>query len=125
MKTKHAVGMEADVLQYKGLVGTVSINIKDRKLYGHIIGTSDKIVYEGASIEELEKDFQEAVDEYIALCKEIGKEPEKSFSGKILLRATPEIHGLVAQQAHKCGKSINAWLIDVVKEAVKHDQCAC
>lgn len=124
MKTKASVRTDMENLHYKGLVGTISVDLKEKRLHGHVIGTSDKIVYEGATIEELENDFRESVDEYIELCRELGKEPERSFSGKILLRATPEMHGLVAQQAQKCGKSINTWLIDIVKEAIDQDHCS-
>jgi predicted HicB family RNase H-like nuclease len=42
------------------------------------------------------------------LCKEIGGEPEKPYSGKLLIRAKPEIHRDLSLIAQWNGESINA-----------------
>lgn len=44
--------------------------------------------------------FHEAVDDYVATCAKIDKAPEKSYSGKVLLRLDPDSHaGTVAMCA--------------------------
>lgn len=53
------------------------------------MGLTDIITFEGASVSELEEDFRSAVDEYLKTCKEIGREPEKPFSGRFMLRVPP------------------------------------
>lgn len=100
--------------QYGDYVGTIEFDIENKRLFGKVIGISDKIIYEGTTITELEQDFHESVDEYISFCGEMGKKPEKSFSGKILFRTAPDIHSKIALQAEKNGKSVNSWLNDLV-----------
>lgn len=42
--------------------------------YGKMIGINDLVSFEGTSVKELEKEFQEAVEDYLATCRELGKE---------------------------------------------------
>jgi predicted HicB family RNase H-like nuclease len=46
-----------------------------------------------------------------------GVKPQKPYSGKLMLRITPEIHAKVARVAQASGKSINAWVSDVLQAA--------
>lgn len=107
-------------------VGTVEFDFDNKRLFGRVVGISDKILYEGATLGELENDFKESIDDYIEFCKEVGKIPEKSFSGKILFRTNPELHSRIALTAQKQGKSVNAWLNDlIVKEVSGASQPGC
>ena len=45
------------------------------------INTRDVITFEGESLGEAEKAFRESVDDYLAWCREDGKEPDKPHSG--------------------------------------------
>lgn len=51
-----------------------------------IIGLGDVITFQGTSVEKLELAFKDSVDEYLDFCKELGRTPEKPFSGKLILR---------------------------------------
>ena len=42
-------------------------------------------------------------------------DPQRPYSGKILLRVSPEIHAKVAIKAQILGKSLNAWLVEVLE----------
>ena len=63
-----------DVLSYKGFIGSVHFNAKDRVFHGKIEGVDDLVTFEGKSVDELIKAFHEEVDDYIDLCKEQNKE---------------------------------------------------
>lgn len=43
----------------------------------------------------------------------------KPYSGKLLLRLTPEIHAAVATAAQVSGKSINQWAAEALVTAVQ------
>jgi len=105
-------------MKYGDYVGTIEFDTDDKILYGKVIGISDEITYEGNTLDELETDFRETIDEYIEFCKEIDKIPEKSFSGKILLRTNPDLHSKIALSAQKQGKSVNSWLNDLISKEV-------
>lgn len=101
-----------NALKYKGYAGTVEFDADDRIFHGRLRGISDIITFEGTSVAELEKDFRSAVDEYLKTCKEIGREPEKPFSGRFMVRVPSELHcaiALAAKREHKSGspKSVN------------------
>lgn len=84
---------------------------------GTIIGLKDSVVFHGTSVAELETSFRESVDDYLAACKALGQEPNKPYSGKILLRVPIELHAAVAALAEARGTSINKLTAQVLKEA--------
>jgi hypothetical protein len=47
------------------------------------------------------------------------REPSKTFSGKLPFRTKPEIHEDIFFASKQAGKSINAWMEDVLSEAAK------
>ncbi|MDI6795104.1 MAG: type II toxin-antitoxin system HicB family antitoxin [bacterium] len=81
-----------NILSYKGYAGSVNFDADDRIFHGRVLGITDVIGFEGTSVNELERDFTEAVTDYLETCREIGKEPEKPFSGRLAVRLPSEIH---------------------------------
>ena len=79
-------------MKYKEYEATVEFDEEDRLFVGKVINTRDVIVFDGLSVAELEQSFQAAIDEYLADCEELGKEPNKPFSGKLNLRISPDLH---------------------------------
>ncbi|MBQ3256246.1 MAG: antitoxin HicB [Oscillospiraceae bacterium] len=65
-----------NTLEYKGYVGCVEFSEQDRIFYGKVKGIHSLISYEGTTINELTKDFHEAIDSYLALCESEGIELE-------------------------------------------------
>ena len=61
-------------IEYKGYVGTIEYSPEDNIYHGHLLNIDDSINYDGTSIEELYMDYQEAVDFYIGLKKDIEEE---------------------------------------------------
>lgn len=109
----------SDTLEYKGFVGTVEYSAEDHCLYGKVLGTRDLIMYEGESILELEKDFQETIDEYIEDCKELGKEPHTSYKGNFSVRISPEKHRLAAMYAQRTNISLNKFVDEAITRMLK------
>lgn len=65
-----------ELLKYKGYIGSVDYSEEANCLYGKVLAMSnDTITYEGQDVNELRQDFEEAIDDYIAVCKAQGKEP--------------------------------------------------
>jgi predicted HicB family RNase H-like nuclease len=108
-----------NILKYKGYAGNVNFDADDKVFHGRVLGITDVIGFEGASVTELEKDFHEAIDDYLETCCKIDKKPEKPFSGRFMLRIPSELHSVIALEARKQKKSINAWISEVCKSATK------
>jgi len=61
-------------LTYKGFTASIDHSSTDNIFYGKILGIDDLVNFEGTTEKELEQAFQEAVDDYIETCKQVGKE---------------------------------------------------
>jgi predicted HicB family RNase H-like nuclease len=104
-------------LTYKGYTAKIEYSAEDDCLFGELLGIPDFISFEGDSVAEIRKAFEEAVDDYLDMCAEMGKEPPKPFSGEITLRVPTEDHVKLAHQAQVSGKSINALVIDALRQS--------
>ncbi|MDR2568768.1 MAG: type II toxin-antitoxin system HicB family antitoxin [Oscillospiraceae bacterium] len=72
--------MTNNMLQYNNYFGSVEFSAEDDCFFGKIIGITDLITFEGDSIQSLKTAFQEAIDDYLLLCKEVGKEPQNTYA---------------------------------------------
>lgn len=99
-----------NTLKYKDYIGSVTFSEKDNVFFGKIEGIDGLVNFEGESVKELTAAFHEAVDDYLAYCKEEGIEPHKSYSGSLNIRISPEVHSKIAILAKQAGISINAFI---------------
>lgn len=110
-----------DFLEYKGYKGSVEYSKEDNCLFGKVQGISkDLIVYEGQTLDELRKDFEDGVDNYLAGCIADGVEPAKPYSGRLNLRMPSELHSRVAAFVMASGTTINDFINRAIKNELKH-----
>jgi predicted HicB family RNase H-like nuclease len=102
--------MTDNMLKYKDFYGSVEYSAADECFFGKIIGSADLVTFEGKSVGDLKKSFKEAVEDYLVLCKEVGKEPQKSYKGSFNIRISPELHKEAAVIASRKGISLNAFV---------------
>ena len=106
-----------DILEYKSYYAEVHFSGEDEVFYGKIIGINDLVSFEGATVKELKKAFHEAVDDYLAACKELGKEAEKTYKGSFNVRIPSELHRQAARYATLKKMTLNDFVrhaIDIV-----------
>ena len=109
-------------LKYKGYAGSVEYNEEDNCLFGKVLGLKkDCITYEGETISELKSDFEGAIDDYLASCKDRGVEPSKPYSGKLVLRMPSDLHGMVATAAANAGTTINEFINRAVTKELEKE----
>jgi predicted HicB family RNase H-like nuclease len=107
------------MLSYKGYTGHIEVDLDANILHGRVLDIKDTITFEGKTIEEVRQAFQDSIDDYLEFCAELGDEPNKPFSGKLPFRTTSDRHRLIYLAATKAGKSINAWMDDVLTQSAK------
>ena len=62
-----------DYLEYKGYKGSVEYSKEDDWLFGKVQGLSKVLIsYEGQTLDELRKDFEDGIESYLAYCQEEG-----------------------------------------------------
>ena len=55
----------ADLLTYKGMIGSVNFSEEDNCFFGSIQNIGDLYMYEGNNIRELTEMFHKSVDDYL------------------------------------------------------------
>ena len=108
----------SDSMTYKGYIGTVHYSEEDEVFHGKIEAINDLIMFEGTSVRELKKSFREAVDDYLETCKEMGREPQKSFKGSFNVRIPSDLHRKAVERATRMGVSLNQLVQKALEEKV-------
>jgi predicted HicB family RNase H-like nuclease len=103
-------------LQHHGYDGSVEYSAEDKMLHGRVLGIRDMVSYGGASVRELERNFRNAVDEYLAFCEKRGKQPGKPFKGSFNVRLSPELHQRAARFAEEHEMKLNAVVQNALSE---------
>ncbi|MCL1984953.1 MAG: type II toxin-antitoxin system HicB family antitoxin [Betaproteobacteria bacterium] len=106
------------ILSYKGYQGRFAYDSDADLFHGDVLHISDVVTFQGRSIDELKTALADSVEDYFALCKEVGKLPQKPFSGRFNVRLTPELHQKAARSAALEGVSLNNWIAHTVEKAV-------
>ena len=111
-----------DKLKYKDFIGSVHFSSADEVFFGKIEGVNDLITFEGATVTNLKKAFREAVNDYLSLCKESGKEIFKSFKGSFNVRVNPELHSKAFEYATLNGKSLNQFIKEAIEAKISQEE---
>jgi predicted HicB family RNase H-like nuclease len=107
------------MMEYRGYRAAVKFDDDAGIFHGEVIDTLDVITFQGETVVELRQAFTDSVDEYLTVCAERGRTPDKPFSGRIPLRVSPAVHRAATAAARTEGKSLNAWLAETVERAVQ------
>lgn len=105
------------MLKYKGYRGTAEYDDEAGIFHGEVIDLKDVVTFQGKSVKELEQAFRDSIEDYLAFCKERGEEPDKPFSGRLMLRLPAALHRKVYVSAVKEGKSLNQWIAEKLENA--------
>jgi predicted HicB family RNase H-like nuclease len=108
-----------NTMTHKGYTARIEYDERDDIFAGRILGIRTIISFHGQTVAQLRAEFELAVEDYLADCKEQGVQPEKPASGKLLLRVPPEIHGRALIAAQAAGKSLNQWATEVLRNAAQ------
>ena len=112
----------ANTIEYNGYIGSIEYSPEDKCFFGKLEMIDDIVTFEAHTAQELEENFHNAVDEYIATCKTLGREPQKVYKGVFNVRIDPKLHKKVYKEAMKAGMSLNAFVQQVLKNEVSHQQ---
>jgi predicted HicB family RNase H-like nuclease len=102
----------------RGYAARVEYSEDDGCSVGHAAGIRDVDGFHGESVAELRSAFAEAVDDDLETCLELGREPDHPHSGQFRLQLEPELHAWAAMVAKTQGKSLSAWVSEVIARNV-------
>lgn len=64
-------------LEYKGYYTEINYSAENSILYGKIEGINDLVNFQSDNAKDIEKEFHNAVDDYLLFCKVLGQVPNK------------------------------------------------
>ena len=106
----------SNIMKYKGYWAEIKYSDEDECFWGEIEGLKkDLILFEGNSVKELKKDFEDAINHYLKVCKDTNTEPEKQCKGSLNVRLGVELHNKAKMKSIEKKISIN----ELIKEAVQ------
>jgi len=104
-----------NIMKYKGYWAEIRYSDEDECFCGIIEGLKNDIIsFEGNTVKELKKDFKEAIDYYLQVCKENNEKPEKQCKGSLNVRLGVDLHNKAKMKSIEKQISIN----ELIKEAV-------
>jgi predicted HicB family RNase H-like nuclease len=112
------------MMTYKGYAGKVEFDDEAGIFYGEVINLRDVITFQGTTVRELRQAFRDSVDDYLEFCAQRGEEAEKPFSGKFMVRVSPDVHRELFAKARMVDKSLNSLVSEVLQAAVEKDPLA-
>ncbi len=65
----------------------------------------------------LEKMFHQSIENYLSICEQSGKDPDKEFKGTFNVRIPTELHRKVALEARKQSLTLNQYVVRALKKS--------
>ena len=95
------------MMEYQGYHAKIEFSAEDGVFIGKVFGITDTLIFDGETVAELTEMFHQTIDDYIKLCEENGKTPEKEFKGSLNIRISSDLHKKLALCAEESEQSIN------------------
>ncbi len=109
--------MSDNTMTYKGYTASIEYSNADGCFIGDVLGISAMISFEGASIEELQQDFHNAIESYFAFCRECNEEPERPRDFDVTLELPADIYSRITSAAEAAGYSTNDMIVEALEAA--------
>ena len=112
--------MSAFLEEYRGYKGRISYSPEDGCFFGEIQDIPDLILYDGESLEQLEMNFREAVDDYIDNAEKEDRKAHKPCSGTFNVRIGKDLHTALARIASEQDRTLNSLVKDFCERGVNN-----
>ncbi len=99
-----------NTMEHRGYIGSAEIDVEGLALVGKLLHIRDTITYSASDIGGLRRAFEEAVDDYLSTCEELGDEPDQPCKGTFNVRVGPQRHRQLAIESRRSGVSINDYV---------------
>lgn len=67
---------------------------------------------------ELSFNLMDGIDNYLDLCKQVGKEPEKEFKGSFNVRIPSELHKKISILAAQQKITLNQYVVNALSKSI-------
>lgn len=84
---------------------------------GEFVGLNGGADFYATDVAGLHREGELSLKVFLEECERRGVEPHKNYSGKFMLRGSPQMHEAAAIAAAAHGVSLNQWAVNVLEQA--------
>ena len=106
-----------NVLEIDGYKAIIAFDPETSLFRGEFIGLNGGADFYAADVKSLKREGRVSLKVFLDMCREDGLAPRKSYSGKLMVRLPAEVHERASIAAASSGKSLNAWMTELVAQA--------
>lgn len=103
------------MLEYKGYHAEIEFDEEENYYCGWLYGISDLVTFGGETKAEVEKDFRDAVDDYLEFCKETNQEPKREENK---LKINSDLYKTLMTAAENAGENLNDFVEKILSDYI-------
>jgi predicted HicB family RNase H-like nuclease len=106
-----------NIMEIGGYKASVQYDPEIKMFRGEFIGLNGGADFYATTVEGLNVEGRKSLQVFLDMCAEDGVEPRREYTGRFNLRIPPILHERVIARAKAEGKSVNAWMVEIIKKA--------
>ena len=106
-----------NMMEIDGYKALIAFDPDTSQFRGEFVDLNGGADFYAVDVKSLKREGKTSLKVFLDMCLEDGVEPRKSYSGKLMVRLPAVLHQRACVSAASQGKSLNAWLADVVAQA--------
>ena len=104
-----------NVMEINGVKAVIAFDPEINMFRGEFVGLNGGGDFYSTDIDGLRREGEISLKVFLDMCAEEGISPYRKTSGRLNLRLSQELYDKAATLAKASGKSVNAWIADVIR----------
>ena len=104
-----------NVMEINGVKAVIAFDPEINMFRGEFVGLNGGADFYSTDIDGLRREGEISLQVFLDMCAEEGVSPYRKTSGRLNLRLSKELYDKAAIMAKASGKSLNAWIADVIR----------
>ena len=104
-----------NVMEINGVKAVIAFDPEINMFRGEFVGLNGGADFYSTDINGLRREGETSLKVFLDICAEEGVSPYRKTSGRLNLRLSQELYDKAATLAKASGKSVNAWIADVIR----------
>jgi len=113
MRKHHKTIM--NVMEINGIKAVIAFDPQINMFRGEFVGLNGGADFYSTDIDGLRREGETSLKVFLDMCAEEGVSPYRKTSGRLNIRLSQELYDKAATLANASGKSLNAWIADVIR----------
>ena len=104
-----------NVMEINGVKAIIAFDPEINMFRGEFVGLNGGADFYSTDIDGLRREGETSLKVFLDMCAEEGVSPYRKTSGRLNIRLSQELYDKAATLAKASGKSVNAWIADVIR----------